>query len=89
MHPATDLALDKKTHKPVIGIRVFHGGASAVVNNLAYYSYYGYMRCNLSQDTHLAEGVYAYVDIESALSKIDTSIAFDRTKCLGLVEGYF
>ena len=57
--PAKDLIIDKRNQKPVIGIRVFHGGASAVVNNVAYYNYYGYMRCNLSQDTHLAEGVYA------------------------------
>ena len=80
--------MNKKYHRPIIGIRVFHGGASAVVNNVAYYNYYGYIRCNLAQDRHLNEGVYAYVDIDSALSKINQSVTFDRTKCLGVVEGY-
>ena len=46
------------------------------------------MRCNLAQDIHLNEGVYAYVDVEDALRKIDPSKPFDRTKCLGVVEGY-
>ena len=72
-------------HLPVIGIRVFHGGAQAVVNTVAYYYYYGYVRCNLAQDSHLAEGVYAYIDIAKALADIDKKETFDRTKCLGLV----
>ena len=46
------------------------------------------MTCSLAQDIHLNEGVYAYVDVATALSKIDQRIAFDRTKCLGVVEGY-
>ena len=58
-------------HLPVIGVRVFHGGAQAVVNAVAYYYYYGYVRCNLAQDSHLAEGVYAYTDISKALADID------------------
>ena len=32
--------------------------------------------------------MYAYVDIETASSKIDLSSATDRTKCIGLIEGY-
>ena len=75
-------------HLPVIGVRVFHGGAQAVVNAVAYYYYYGYVRCNLAQDSHLAEGVYAYTDIAKALADIDKRDTFDRTKCLGLVAGY-
>ena len=50
--PSTELCLKKKYHRPIIGISVFHGGASAVVNNVAYCLYYGYMRCNLAQDKH-------------------------------------
>ena len=59
-------------HLPVIGVREFHGGAQAVVNTVAYYYYYGYVRCNLAQDSHLAEGVSAYTDIAKALADIDT-----------------
>ena len=46
------------------------------------------MMCNLAQDVHLEEGVYGYVDIEAALSKLDYRNPFDRTKCIGLIEGY-
>ena len=58
------------------------------MNDLAYYFHYGCVRCNLSQDSQLQEGVYAYVDIDSALSKIDKTDPTDRTKCIGIVEGY-
>ena len=78
--PSKELVIDRRNHKPVIGIRVFHGGPSAVVNNVAYFNYYGYVRCNLSQDTHLAGGVYAYIDIQTALSDIDLNLPFDRTE---------
>ena len=44
--------------------------------------------CNLAQDVHLEEGVYAYIDIETALSKLDRTSPSDRTKCIGIVEGY-
>ena len=57
--PAEELAIDHVTHRPVIGIRVYHGGSSAVLVHLAYFYHYGHARCNLSQDTHLEEGVYA------------------------------
>ena len=87
--PAKDLVIDRKTHKPVIGVRVFHGGPSAVVNNVAYFNYYGYVRCNLSQDTHLAEGVYAYIDIQTALRDIDLNLPFDRTKVPWTCRGRF
>ena len=82
--------IDRETGEqlPVVGIRVFHGGAQAVVNTVAYYYYYGDVRCNLAQDSHLAEGVYAYIDIAKALADIDKKETFDRTKCLGLVAGY-
>ena len=86
--PSKDLVKTSKYHRPIIAVRVFHGGAQAVINNVAYYFYYGYVRCNLAQDKHLEEGVYAYVDIDSALSKIDQDSTIDRTKCLGIVEGY-
>ena len=46
------------------------------------------MRCNLSQDVHLEEGVYAYIDIETAVSKLDYNSPTDRTKCIGIIEGY-
>ena len=46
------------------------------------------MRCNLSQDAHLEEGIYAYIDIETALNKLDYNLPTDRTKCIGIVEGY-
>ena len=72
----------------MIGVRIYYGGAAAVLVNLAYYYHYGYHRCNLAQDSELEEGVYAYVDIESALRQIDKSIAKDRIICLGLVAGY-
>ena len=42
----------------------------------------------MAQDKHLEEGVYAYFDIDSAQSKIDQDSTVDRTKCLGIVEGY-
>ena len=68
--------------------RVYHGGPSSILVNLAYYYHYGYHRCNLAQDTELEEGVYAFVDIQSALAQFDRSNARDRIKCLGLVSGY-
>ena len=86
--PSTELVKTTKLHTPIIAIRIFHGGAEAVCNNVAYHLYYGYTRCNLAQDIHLREGVYAYVDIDSALRKLDLSKHFERTKCLGVVEGY-
>ena len=46
------------------------------------------MRCNLAQDVHLQEGVYAYVDVQTALSKLDRSKADDRRKCIAIIEGY-
>ena len=46
------------------------------------------MRCNLAQDVHLQEGVYAYIDVQAALSKIDRTKAEDRRKCIAIVEGY-
>ena len=64
--PAEDLNNYDGTHRPIIGVRIFHGGAQQVVNDIAYHFCYGFMRCNLAQDAHLEEGVYAYVDIETA-----------------------
>ena len=85
--PSVDLK-DVPDDKPILAVRVYHGGASAVLVNLAYYYHYGYHRCNLAQDSELEEGVYAFVDIEMALAQLDKSNAKDRTKCLGLVSGY-
>ena len=64
--PAKELAIDDRHHRPVIGVRVFHGGSSAVLVHLAYFYHYGYVRCNLSQDSELEDGVYDYVDINTA-----------------------
>ena len=86
--PSTDLIERDGAHKPIVAVRVFHGGAQQVVNNIAYYFHYGFMMCNLAQDVHLEEGVYAYIDIETALSKLDRSLPTDRTKCIGIIEGY-
>ena len=76
------------TQRPIIGIRVFNGGAQQVINEIVYYIHYGYMRCNISQDVHLQEGVYAYADIISAFNKLDRTSATDRKKCIGIIEGY-
>ena len=86
--PAEDLNNYDGTHRPIIGVRIFHGGAQQVVNDIAYYFCYGFMRCNLAQDAHLEEGIYAYVDIETAISKLDYNTPTDRSKCIGIVEGY-
>ena len=71
-----------------MAVRIFHGGAQQVANNIAYYFHYGFLPCNFMQDVHLEEGVYGYVDIDAALSKLDYRNALDRTKCIGLIEGY-
>ena len=34
----------------------------------------GHHRCNLAQDSELEEGVYAYVDIASALRQIENQM---------------
>ena len=76
------------SQRPIIGIRVFHGGPQQAINEYVYYIHHGYMRCNISQDVHLREGVYAWTDILSAIKGIDRDKALDRTKCIGIVEGY-
>ena len=84
------IALCKKdgSQRRIIAVRIFHGGAQQVVNDVAYYFHFAFMRCNLAQDVHLEEGVYAYVDIDSALKKLDRNNPTDRTKCIGIIEGY-
>ena len=86
--PSEELAGNATEHQPVIAVRIFHGGAAAVLVHLAYYYHYGYVRCNLAQDSELEEGVYAYVDIAAALKSLTKKNAKDRVKCLGLVSGY-
>merc|ERR1711867_228584 len=86
--PSVDFTRANGEARPIVAVRIFNGGPQQVVNNLAYYYHYGYMHCNLMQDVHLEEGVYGYVDIEAALSKLDYRIPFHRTKCIGLIEGY-
>ena len=86
--PSQDLLRDDGTSRPIVAVRIFHGGAQQVVNNIAYYFHYGFMMCNLMQDVHLEEGVYGYIDIETALSKLDHKNPADLTKCIGLIEGY-
>ena len=76
------------SQQPIIGIRVFHGGPQQAINEYVYYIHHGCMRCNISQDVHLREGVYAWTDILSAIKGIDRNKAIDRTKCIGIVEGY-
>ena len=56
--PSEELMVTEDEHIPVIGVRVYFGGASAVLVNLAYFYHYGYHRCNLAQDSELKEGVY-------------------------------
>ena len=51
-------------------------------------SYMVFARCNISQDSQLQEGVYAWADITAALASIEMDKAVDRTKCLGILEGY-
>ena len=74
--------------KPVIGLRIYFGGAAGALVNLAYYYHYGDHRCNLAQDSELKEGVYVYADIEDALKNVDKIQANSRTMCIGLVSGY-
>ena len=73
---------------PIIGVRVFHGGPQQALNEYVYYIHYGFMRCNLAQDSTLQEGVYAWTDINLALKGIELHKATDRMKCIGIVEGY-
>ena len=35
--PSTELVKTIKCHRPIIAVRVFHGGAQAVINNVAYF----------------------------------------------------
>ena len=72
----------------MIAVRVLHGGAQQLCNEVAYYYHYGFMRCNLAQDVHLQEGIYAYIDVETALGKIDRNNPEDRRKCIAIIEGY-
>ena len=74
--------------KPILGIKVFHGGPQQAMNEYVYQILFGFMRCNISQDSQLLEGVYAWADVQSALRSIELEKAVDRTKCLGIVEGY-
>ena len=74
--------------RPIIGVRVFHGGPQQAINEYVYYIHHGFMRCNIAQDSHLQEGVYAWNDIVPALKGIELNKAADRTKCIGIIEGY-
>ena len=76
------------TQYPVIGIKVFHGGPQQAMNEYVYQTIYGFARCNIAQDQALQEGVYAWADITSALHSIELYKMVDRTKCLGILEGY-
>ena len=58
------------------------------MNEYVYYIHHGFMRCNLAQDQTLQEGVYAWSDISAALDTVHRHLAMDRTKCIGIVEGY-
>merc|ERR1711989_165226 len=68
--PSEELAKGNGEYRPIVAVRIFHGGPQQVVNNLAYFYHTGYMHCNLMQDVHLEEGVYGYIDIEGAINKL-------------------
>ena len=78
------------TAKPVIGIRVFHGGPSQAMNEWVYQSYYGYMHCNLAQDGPLHDGVYCWNCIQKAMDSFNDEGESHtmHVKCLGILEGY-
>ena len=81
---------EEKSPKPILGIRVFHGGPSQAMNEWVYQSYYGYMHVNLAQDGHLHDGVYCWNDVRKAIDSFKEDYAKHptQTKCLGVVEGY-
>ena len=56
------------TQKPIIGIRVFHGGPSQAMNEIVYQSFHGFLHVNLAQDGELKEGVYCWNDIKKAIA---------------------
>ena len=58
--PSVELRISADEVKPVIGVRIYFGGAAAVLVNLAYDYHDGDHRCNLAQDAGLKEEVYAY-----------------------------
>ena len=45
------------TQRPIVGIRVFHGGPQQAMNEYVYQPHYGYMHCNMAQDCNLHEGI--------------------------------
>ena len=91
-HKLVDFGYRKGTQYPeqypVIGIKVFHGGPQQAMNEYVYQTIYGFARCNIAQDQTLKEGVYAWACIAAALSSIELHKMVDRTKCLGILEGY-
>ena len=50
--PSTALCKEDATQRPIIAVRIYHGGSQQVVNDIAYYFHYALMRCNLAQDVH-------------------------------------
>ena len=45
--PSEELRISADDVKPVIGVRIYFGDASAALVNLASYYHYGYHRCNI------------------------------------------
>ena len=74
--------------RPIVGIRVFHGGPQQAINEYAYQAHYGYMHCNMAQDCNLHEGIYCWNDIQAALASFTREGSSERSKCIGVVEGW-
>ena len=74
--------------RPIVGIRAFHGGPQQAVNEYVYQAHYGYMHCNMAQDCNWHEGIYCWNDIQAALASITREGSSERSKCIGIVEGW-
>ena len=74
-------------NKPILAVRTYTGPYAGVIN-LAYYWQHGLHRCNILQDSELGAAVYCYLDIKTAIEKLDLAKTWDRRMCLAFVEGY-
>ena len=73
------------SQRPIVGIRVFHGGPSQAMNEYIYQSHYGFMHCNLAQDGHLHDGVYCWNDIQTALDSFLKKKARNTPRALSVL----
>ena len=88
MMPSDFDTRDDGSQRPIVGIRVFHGGPQQAVNEYVYQVHYGFMHCSLAQDSNLHEGIYCWNDIQAALASFTREGSSERSKCLGVVEGW-